>query len=147
MSEKDKTGSDYDPNVIKLGAWSYPAGLEPCIRNCDFCGTEYDSAKLSPEIVTKIMQGGMMMNCAVTLMHLVAEAAEKKTPLLSQIGRFNRGDGETVFEIDLWAGVGETMISRLMAKNAEITALKEAMRAYIETPGADALALMEVLSK
>jgi hypothetical protein len=102
-----------------------PAG--PKINEtCPCCGQAQDITQMSHEQVCRLSWMNGISGITLRIFEFVNEVGEKKVPMMTKIGAVERGTGRNIFEVDLWAGIGETPITRLYAKNEEIETLKAA---------------------
>lgn len=99
------------------------------IEKCPVCEQDQDLTKVSKEHVLKMQQLTSIAGVVEQIWHFLANVAEKKAPLMTQICLITPDTGEEIDgapKIHLWAGYTDTNpIARLFQKNEEIAALKK----------------------
>lgn len=127
----------------KLGTYSIDPEADALIQTCPMCGTEHDVAKMDSTVLTELLQARAVCDIALAVFNLIVEASEKKSPLMQQVGIRDRDTGDEYFQVDIWAGIGDTPIKRIAVKNRQIESLKAELAALAKDHAALQAKLME----
>ena len=110
--------------------------IEAINENCPVCGQQQDVEKMSLDQFQRLSHMNMVSDISLRLFEFLGEYGMSKSPMMTKIAVVNHETGVDVFSVDLWCGTGDTPISRLGVKNAEIDALAAELKQLREFVGA-----------
>lgn len=91
---------------------------------CPVCDREQNLEEMSAEFRHKLFAMNSIADIAYAVFEFIGEVAEKKSPMMKEIGLVNAETGDDLVSVRLWAGVNETIFERLSNLRAENDSLR-----------------------